>query len=175
MGLLKDGFESQHPYHVADELRRRTQRGVDYAPSLRFHIMRAASRHRLKIVPVEEARLRAAARDFFATDPAAHVPCLLDAVALAEAGPGAIHKRSQDWVQRRVPDVLASPAERVANSCRLIGRGDTEDVWRTLVPLLDQPGVTLAVVDLSTLASNGAVLDRLQARGLAVRGPAWRN
>lgn len=175
VGLLKEGFESQHPYQLATELQRRTARGVDYAPSLRFHIMRTARRHRVNLVPIEAVRLRTAARDFFETGPSAHVPCLLDAVALAEAGPGAIYKRSQDWVQRRVPEVLASPAERVANSCRLVEGGDADDIWRTLVPLLDQPGVTLAVVNLSTLASKAGVLDRLQSRGLAVRGPAWRN
>jgi hypothetical protein len=40
--------------------------------------------------------------------------------------------------------------------------------------LLAEPKVTVAVLGLDTLATEGAVLDRLQAAGFDIQGPAWK-
>jgi hypothetical protein len=177
--LVEEGFERSHPYHLAGRIRRRAERGVDYAPSLTAHVRRTVRRHNLKLVPIPRVSLSNVVGRLVATPPEEFVDCLMNTVDLAQAGPQAIRLRSQNWVERRVPEVVNSPAERTFHSCRLRMTADTAAesdaaLWGTVQRLIGEPGVTVAVVSLSTLALPGGMLDRLQAAGHKVLGPAWR-
>ncbi len=178
-GLLRDDFDQTHPYSLASSIRRRLERGVAYAPSLTGQVRGTVRRHGLRLVPIERVPLRTVTLEIVETPPHEFVPCLMNTVALAEAGPAAIARRSQDWVERRVPEVVNSPSERMFDSCRLrLGteeeEGEDGALWATVQHLLEGGGVTVAVINLSSLASTGGILDRLKANGNNVVGPAWR-
>ena len=177
--IIEEGFERSHPYHLAGRIRRRAERGVAYAPSLTAHVRRAVRRYNLKLVPIARVALSNVTDRLVATPPEQFLECLMNTVELAEAGPQAIRLRSQHWVERRVTEVVSSPAERAFHSCRLPMTADTAEerdaaLWATIQRLLGEPGVTVAVVSLSTLASAGGMLDRLQSADQNVLGPAWR-
>jgi hypothetical protein len=137
----------------------------------------AVQKYKLNSVPIKRVKIGTVARDFFAIPAREHVPCLVDAIKLAEAGQGAIPAWSQAWAQRRVPEVLSSPAERVHQSCINLndapgsGLADLKPAVRSL---LADPRVTVAVLDLHDLATRGGILDDLASAGFKIQGPAWR-
>ena len=110
------------------------------------------------------------------TPPSAHAPCLMAAAKAAEAGPAAFQARSRAWVARRVPEVVNSPAEQTFATCASVIRsGDgPQEIEASLLQALHQPVTTIAVIELSTLAAPGAILDRLAAAGFDISGPKWR-
>ncbi|CAA9499600.1 MAG: hypothetical protein AVDCRST_MAG91-979 [uncultured Sphingomonadaceae bacterium] len=175
-GVLKPGFERKHPLHLALQLRSRTQGKMKETGGINAYVSHAVKTHKLKAVPVRTLNVKSASKSFFATPPQAFVPCLIDAIALAEAGPGVFKARSDAWADRRVGDVLASPADKgfltcvPANLRSMFVPNMTAEVRR----LVQQPQLTAAVVDLRTLAQPGGVLDDLTAAGYKVEGPSWK-
>lgn len=176
-GVLKAGFERSHPLHLAYSLERATngKRGIDAGD----HVRRVARKNKLKVVPSAQADAKAVTAELFGSAPRVHVPCLMDAVALAEAGGSVIRARSDAWAERRVPAALASVAWQMERSCwpagSLLKAGRSDAALSDSVRrLLTQPRVTLAVISLDSLAERGGVLDGLVAAGFDVRGPKWR-
>lgn len=175
-GVLKAGFERKHPLHVSFKLRDIAEGKTGYGPGAADYVQRAVRKHKIKTVPITTIKAKSLAGDFFAAPPQMHVPCLLASVALLEAGPGAVKTRSDAWAERRVADVLASPAEKATDSCSpkswgILPLGDLKPRIRRL---MSEPQLTVAVVSLGTLAEVGGVLDDLQAAGFNVQGPRWR-
>jgi hypothetical protein len=87
--------------------------------------------------------------------------------------------RGEDWTHFDVPGVMASPIEDALGACWPWTDGrygpELRQQWGDAVEeALRQPGVTLAVVPLRVLAEGGGLLDRLKARGVAIKGPKWR-
>ena len=175
-GLIEAGFERKHPVHLAMQLRSRTQGKMKETAGANGYVRHAVKTYKLDMVKIRKVQGKGVAKAFFAAPPEAFVPCLLDAIALAEAGPGAFKARSDDWAERRIQAVLRSPADRDFLDC------GPESVRRTLRPdvapqirqLLSEPKATVAVVDLRTLAEQGGVLDDLKAAGFQVQGPDWK-
>jgi len=123
-GVLKAGFERTHPLHLAHSLGSATAGKGGLGPGT--YVRRIARKNRLKMVPMAQLGAKAVMADLFGSTPKTHVPCLMDAVALAEAGSGAIKARSDAWAERRVPAALASVAWRMERSCWPAGsRWDT--------------------------------------------------
>jgi hypothetical protein len=175
-GLLKAGFERSHPLVVADDLREAAKGKRGYGIGASTYVERAARKYKLKRVPITTYKAKPILKDFFASPPRNYVPCLLSAAALAEAGPGAVKAHSDAWAERRVPDVLASPAEKAAEACspknwNILPQTDLRPQIRQL---MSQPQVTVAVVSLGSLARPGGVLDDLSAAGFQVQGPRWK-
>lgn len=175
-GVLKPGFERKHPYHLARSLSGAVT--GKRAPAADAYVRRVARKNKLKMVPLARGDSKALLAEFFGSTPQSHVPCLMDAVALAEAGRGAVKARSDAWAARRVPAALASVAGRMEQSC--FPGGSRFDIAREnslsgkVRGLLAQPQVTVAVISLDSLASRGGVLDDLVAAGFDVRGPRWK-
>ncbi|HEX8401240.1 MAG TPA: TraB/GumN family protein [Allosphingosinicella sp.] len=174
-GVLKPGFERRHPLHLAIALRSRAEKQAQLAAGADHYVRRAAKKYKLTTVPIRNVRAKAIAGDFFAIPPRAYLTCLMDTVRMTEAGPAAIRARSAAWAQRRVPDVMASPVEPAYESCSAavsaaLPRADLRGQMREL---MGQPKVTVAVVDLHSLATRGGVLDDLSAAGFDIRGPRW--
>ncbi|HEX8533588.1 MAG TPA: TraB/GumN family protein, partial [Allosphingosinicella sp.] len=175
-GVLKAGFERSHPLVVAEDLRDAAKGKRGYGPGAGQYVERAAKKYKLKRVPITSYKAKPILKDFFASPPRNYVPCLLSAVTLAEAGPGAIKEHSDAWAQRRVPDVLASPAEKTAEACSpknwgIIPNTDLRPLMRRL---MTEPQLTVAVVSLGSLARPGGVLDDLAAAGFDIQGPRWK-
>jgi hypothetical protein len=100
----------------------------------------------------------------------------METVAVLEAGSGTVKARSDAWAERRVPDVLASPADRMYASCTPVALGvvDMEGFAPQIKRLMDEPQLTVAVVNLRSLARPNGVLDALASAGYKIQGPRWR-
>lgn len=178
-GVAKQGAERTHPLHLAFALRDRVKDGAGgFGQNANQYVLAAIKKHRLELVPIARSSARPFAAELFGGSPARHVPCLLDAMTLAEAGPAAIIARSQAWAQRRVPQVLSSPAERVFQSCFPASPAEAPERRAALQVILErlllEPKVTVVVLDLDTLAGRDGLLDGLAGSGHRVVGPTWK-
>ncbi|HZH06635.1 MAG TPA: TraB/GumN family protein [Lautropia sp.] len=176
-GVLKPGFERKHPLHLALMLHGIAKGKDGYGLAAGDYVSRTVRKNKIKTVPITSFRANPVVKEFFAEPPKTFVPCLLASIALVEAGPGTIKRRSDAWAERRVPEVLASPVEPVNATCHpsswgLVQHPDFRAQVRTL---LAQPQLTVAVVELGSLARPGGVLDSLAAAGFDVRGPRWKS
>lgn len=175
-GVLKAGFERKHPFHLAMELRDKAKGKSSFGLDADGYVRKAVQKHKLKMVPLRTIRAKPVVNDYFAASPRNFVPCLVHSITLAEAGPAAIKARSDAWAARRVPEVIASPADEVYASCSAGGMGivPSRDLSPQIAALLSEPKLTVAVVNLRPLAARGGVLDDLKAAGFAIQGPSWR-
>jgi uncharacterized protein YbaP (TraB family) len=175
-GVLKSGFERKHPLAVAEDLRDHAKGKRGYGPGALQFVQKAVRKHKIKTVPITTMKAKPVLDDFFKSPPQNYIPCLLSAVSLVEAGPGAVKARSDAWAQRRVPEALGSPAEKTAVACHpsswgIIPRPDLKPQVRKL---MQEPQLTVAVVSLGSLAQSNGVLDDLTAAGFEVQGPRWK-
>jgi hypothetical protein len=175
-GILKAGFERKHPFHLARDLQERARGGAGDGLDAGRFVEKTVRKHKIRTVPLASFQAKGVLKDFFALPPRTFVPCLADAITAAEAGPAAARARSLAWAERRVPDVLASPADRAYATCspKSFGVIDRPDLRLVSRRLMAEAQVTVAVVDLRDLAARGGVLDSLQAAGFAISGPSWR-
>lgn len=174
-GILKPDFDSRHPLHLSLQLHEYAEGRAGLGWDAYKYVRRAAKKHGIKRVPPPKPKINKTLDAFFASKAQAHVDCLLASVEMAETGPGAMKERSDAWAARRITDVLNSPAQRALEKCSLSEYEQSLPDWRATVKrLLTEPEVTLAVLDLHSLAQPGGLLDELKAAGFDVRGPSWR-
>jgi hypothetical protein len=175
-GAVRGDYATRHPLHLANDLKERTTTGIDFGRSAGDHVRRAVKEYKLDLVPTERSKARPLVKDLFASTPQEHLPCLEAAIAMAEAGPAAIQARSDAWAARRVPEVIASPADKVNIHCwptaEIIEPG--ADLAAEMKHLLAEPRVTVAVLTLRSLAEPAGVLDGLEAAGFDIQGPVWK-
>jgi len=174
-GVLKAGFERRHPLHLAFELRE-VAKGKGYGPGIGRYVRATTKKHKVKMVPIATAKAKPILNDFFSNPPQTYTRCLIDAITVAEAGPAAVKARSDAWAERRVPAVLSSPADKVYETCSPEAWSLTpaSDLRSQIRGLMSQPQLTVAVVNLRSLARPGGVLDSLAAAGFKISGPAWK-
>lgn len=143
-------------------------------------VRRAAKRAGIATRPIGTVRGEDLLDSLFNAPPASHVPCLDAAMSAYDGGREGVLRRGSDWTAFDVPGVMASPLETALGRCWpwTDGRfsGELRQQWGDAVQdALARPGVTLAVVPLRVLAERGGVLDRLEARRVEIKGPAWRS
>jgi uncharacterized protein YbaP (TraB family) len=143
-------------------------------------VVRKAARHaNIPARPVGAVRGEDMLDNLFAAAPETHIPCLDSAMAATETGPEIVTDRGRAWTELDVPAVMANPLEQALGRCwpwtnDSFGpalRGQWIDAIRDATM---EAGVTLAVVPLRVLAEKDGVLDRLEAQGLTISGPTWR-
>jgi hypothetical protein len=175
-GVLKPGFERKHPLHLSVELRNKVNGQVGEAPGVDRFVREAVKKHKLKMVPITSVSAKPIAQDFFSTPARAYIPCLLASAALVQAGPSTIREHSKAWAERRVRDVLGSPAEAAFQACipPAARKIDGSDLRPQISALMQDPRLTVAVVGLPSLAKPGGVLDHLAASGYKISGPQWK-
>jgi hypothetical protein len=174
--MVRGDFARRHPLHLSRDLQDRAKGDIEYGNSVGTYVQKAVKKYDLTMVPIRKSKAKPIVKDLFASSPAEHLPCLSASIAMAEAGPAAVQARSDAWAARRVAEVLRSPAHGADARCwpsEALGddEGELTDEFRQL---LSEPQVTVAVVGLELLAADGAVLDRLQAAGYDIQGPAWK-
>lgn len=152
------------------------RRGGDDAMDV---VRRAARRARVQTRPVGTLRGDELIDSLIEAPQSAHVPCVEAAIAAAEQGPDAARERAEDWIARRVPEVVATPLDQALNQCWPWGDPEIapqlHQQWAAAIETaLISPGVTMAVAPIRLLAEEGGVLDGLEARGFEVVGPEWR-
>jgi uncharacterized protein YbaP (TraB family) len=175
-GVLKPGFERKHPFHLARDLQEMAEGKSGDGPGATGYVRSAVKKYKLKTVPITSLKAKPVLNDYFKSSPKNYVPCLLDTVAVLEAGSGTIRARSDAWAERRVTDVLASPADRMYATCTPVAMGivDMEGFTPQVRRLMEEPQLTVAVVNLRSLARPNGVLDNLTAAGFKIQGPRWR-
>jgi hypothetical protein len=177
-GMAQKDYARRHPLHLANDLRDRANGKIEFGRSAADYVGKAIKQHKLKVAvdPIPRSKAKPVIKDLFATEPQEHVPCLIAAIAAAEAGPAAVQARSDAWAARRVPDVISSPIDKVATACWPDSTLGTpkEDVLDQMKQLLADRQVTVAVLNLRTLAETGGILDGLAAAGYDIQGPAWK-
>jgi hypothetical protein len=151
----------------------------DTADSATDVVRKAARKARIPAKPVGTVRGKDLIDSLFAAAPETHLPCLVAAMGAVEAGSEGVLRRGRDWTQYDVPAVMASPLEQALGQCWPWTDGvfgpELRQQWVSAVrEALAKPGVTLAVVPLRVLAERGGVLDQLDKRGAAIKGPEWR-
>ncbi|HZF42947.1 MAG TPA: TraB/GumN family protein [Sphingomonadaceae bacterium] len=184
-GVLKPGFERKHPFHLALSLRHSVRDKRKLSPGADQYVRRFLGKNKTKRVPMTRGDTKALMAELFKSAPRAHVACLMDSVALAEAGAGgvrarvaALKTRSDAWATRRVPEAVAAFHDDHSPLCwpkdgRLFQAHEAR-LSPAVRSLMNKPEVTLAVVSLDSLAERGGVLDDLVAAGFDVRGPRWK-
>lgn len=176
-GILKPGFERTHPLFVAYSLEKTAKGKNGYGPDASSYVRRTIKKNKIKLVPFAKFKAKPVVDDLTRSSPQTHIPCLMSAVALVEAGPGAIKAHSDAWASRRVADTLNSPAEKAERACwpsnSVFDRQLSAALQPTMRRLLAEPQSTVAVMSLHALARPGGVLDDLKAAGFDVRGPRW--
>ena len=142
-------------------------------------VRRAARKGRIPMRAVGFVRGDEIVESLISQPPAAHAPCIRAAIEAAEAGPEGFRARAEAWRRWRVAEVVASPLDRALFQCWPYGDPaigpQLNGLWVEAIDgALNEAGVTLAVAPLRMLAEPGGVLDRLQAEGFEIVGPAWK-
>jgi len=142
-------------------------------------VKRAARRGRIKVEAVEAGRGDALIENLLTAPPESLVPCLQAAIVATEAGPDSLIARGEAWTKFQAPAVLASPLEHALSVCWPWGDPSLgpqlKAEWVKAVNTgLNETGVTMAVAPFNVLAERGGVLDQLEAQGLEIEGPIWR-
>ncbi|RIV83966.1 TraB/GumN family protein [Aurantiacibacter zhengii] len=162
-----------------DLLSRRLRFSRDTGRDASDVVRRAARRADVPAEPVGSVRGEDMLDNLAEADPRDHLPCLDAAMTAAEIGPDLIERRGADWRAYDVPAVMANPLEVALGRCwpwtdDELGT-DLRERWVSAIDgATRESGVTLAVVPLRLLAEDDGVLDRLQAAGHLIAGPAWR-
>lgn len=175
--MVRADYDRRHPLHLANDLRDRAKGDIDYGRNVADYAASAARKHKLtEVVPIHRSKAKPVVKDLFASTPEEHLPCLEASLTLAEAGPAAVQARSDAWAARRVPEVLASPADPVYERCWPSGifAERNAELLPQMKQLLAEPQITVAVLGLRTLAERGGILDGLEAAGFDIQGPAWK-
>jgi hypothetical protein len=177
-GVAQKDYLRRHPLHLANDLRDEANGKIEFGRSAAEYVSKAIKQHKLKVAvdPIPRSKAKPVVKDLFATEPQEHVPCLVAAIAAAEAGPAAVQARSDAWAARRVAEVVASPIDKVATAC---WPGSTlgtpkEDVLDQMKQLLAEKQLTVAVLNLRMLAETDGILDGLAAAGYDIQGPEWK-
>lgn len=174
-GLLKPGFERTHPLHLAIELHDIVDGKKGYGLNAQDYVKRAVKTYKLKQVPIPRRNIKQPINALFKSNPEAHIPCLEASISLVEAGPQAVAERSEAWAARRVPEVVSSLPTKAFAQCSLDEYLATKPDWRGAVRrVLAEPKLTVAVLDLASLAKPGGLLDELLAAGYQIKGPVWK-
>ncbi|MBA2467676.1 MAG: TraB/GumN family protein [Sphingomonas sp.] len=175
-GLAPTDWDRMHPLHLAFKMREIVRKRTGIAPRAAATVDQAVRKYKIARVPIARGRGSPLARELFDSSPRDHLTCLSVTLAMSEAGPDELRRRSHAWTNRQVASALRSPMEAVDAQCwpatsgiRLSGYLAT-----TAKSVLAGNGTTLAVLDLRSLAERGGLLDRLQAAGVQIDGPTWR-
>jgi hypothetical protein len=172
-GLLKDGFQRTHPFPLSVQLKRKAFGEPKPGRGILQFVNQIAEEHGIRRVPPAEASSKPIAKAFFRSDPKEYVPCLRATIDLIEAGPTASAYQARK--ERRIRDVLASPASRAFEECipPALRQTDRPDVRAQVRSMMDDRQVTVAVVPLISLAERGGILEDLRGAGYVIKGPSW--
>lgn len=175
-GLAPRDWSTIHPMPLALAIQTRLRKLALTEGDIEATVDAAIKANKVFRVPVKRANADTILWGLVQTRPADHLDCLRATLALAEAGPAELRRRSTAWAARDVRAAVASPVAALEGAC-WPGNRDRDlaaGLLATTRGALKRKGVTLAVVNIDSLARPDGLLDRLAADGAAIDGPAWR-
>ncbi|MCU0948390.1 MAG: TraB/GumN family protein [Porphyrobacter sp.] len=142
-------------------------------------VRRAARKARVSAEPVGIVRGKDKVDALLAQSPSVFAPCIAAAVTAAREGPALAKMRGEAWAARDIPALMNNPLDRAMAVCWPWGDpviGETmRAAWlRSLVEDVEPDAFIFALAPLRLLAERDGVLDRLEAQGFVIEGPAWR-
>lgn len=174
----RDGWKDWKPLFIALRLSGKADKSAELqAMEPDKAIAALARKHRLKARPAQVRKampmLKSLVREH---SEAAGLTCLSEVLDSVEAGPGPRRAAAQAWAEGRVKAALDGP--RGAERCQLLLPGvpeamrqSVDDEVAALADLLKTPGHAVATFPIRGLVAEDGVLDKLRARGVAVRTP----
>ena len=139
-----------------------------------------AYRKRIAIAPVTRFAAMDAVREVLKLTPSQQHACLAQALEDVNWALGHANTAARAWAVGDIKTVKAHYREWRLGNCIMAavqkfsdidGRNIAEYV-SAIDAALDKPGKTIAVIHMGPLLRKGGVLERLQARGIAIEGPA---
>lgn len=169
-------WDKVHPLHLALKMQADLRDSTPMAPSADEAVEAAIKQHKVYRVPFAKVDATPVMDRLFASKPIEHVACLTATLAVIEAGPDELRRRSRAWADRNVAATIASPVQAIETACWPANAGKALDpnLFTEATRSLKRKGTTLAVINLDTLARAGGLLDQLSAAGMTIDGPAWK-
>lgn len=174
-------YRTDTPLRAALRLQQDLQDKLDLTrDEPRETIDRLARARHVQSAPIARYEVLDAAEDVLKLDPDQQRVCLAQsiedvdrqfthAVPAAQAWAiGDIRNVKANYAELRLVDCITSQVHSVAD----ISERDVADYTSAINAALDQPGKTIAVIDISPLLRQGGVLERLEALHVAIEGPA---
>jgi hypothetical protein len=175
-GLAPADFNRWHPLHLSFNMQDRLRKQTGLMEEPTATVSRAASKLKVRKLPIQRASARPLADTLFRSQPIEHLRCLTTTIAAVESGPEGLRQRSQDWAGKKVRAALAAPSQGIGKACwpTSMNAPDPSHLAGMARQSLGTFGTTLAVVSLDALARSGGLLDTLRSEGFQVDGPTWR-
>ena len=174
----RDGWKDWKPLFIALRLSGKVDRNAELQAMQPDKAIEALARkHKVKVRPAQVRKampmLKSLVREH---SEAAGLACLSEVLDSVEAGPEPRRAAAQAWAEGRVKAALAGP--RGAERCQLLLPGvpeamrqSVDDEVAALTDLLKTPGHAVATFPIRGLVAEDGVLDKLRAKGIAVRTP----
>ncbi|MEO7411372.1 MAG: TraB/GumN family protein [Sphingomicrobium sp.] len=174
--LVARDWDNIHPLHLALKMQSDLRESTAMGPTLDEAVEESIKKHKVYRVPFAQTDAGPVMRRLFASRPQDHVACLKATLAVIDAGPDELRRRSKAWADRDVIAATASPVQAIEAACWPANAGKAVDpnLFAEVTRTLKRKGATLAVINLDTLARRGGLLDKLQAAGTTIDGPAWK-
>ena len=169
-------WDNVHPLHLALKMQADLRDSTAMGPNLDEAVEASIKAHKVYRVPIARTDAEPVMRRLFASKPQGHVACLKATLAVVEAGPDELRRRSRAWADREVIAAIASPVQAIETACWPANGGKAVDpnLFAEVTRTLKRKGATLAVINLDTLARRGGLLDKLEAAGMVIDGPRWK-
>jgi len=176
-----DDYRTDIPVRAALRLQQDLREKADLSfGEPRDTIENLAYRKRIAIAPVTRFAAMDAVREVLKLTPSQQHACLAQALEDVNWALGHANTAARAWAVGDIKTVKAHYREWRLGNCIMAavqkfsdidGRNIAEYV-SAIDAALDKPGKTIAVIHMGPLLRKGGVLERLQARGIAIEGPA---
>jgi len=181
LGRDEGRYKTDTPLRAALRLQQDLQERLDLTrDEPRETIDRLARAKHVQSAPIARYEVLDAAEDVLKLDPDQQRVCLAQsiedvdrqfthAIPAAQAWAiGDIRNVKANYAESRLVDCIVSQVHSVAD----ISERDVADYTSAINAALDQPGKTIAVIDIGPLLRRGGVLERLETLHVAIEGPA---
>src|SRR5687767_8925698 len=74
-GAVQGDYATRHPLHLANDLKERATKGIEFGRNASDYVRRAVKQYKLTLVPIERSKARPLVKDLFASTPQEHLPC----------------------------------------------------------------------------------------------------
>jgi len=176
-----DDYHTDIPIRAAMRLQQDLRKKADLSfGEPRNTVETLARRKRIPVAPVTRFAAMDAVREVLKLTPPQQQACLAQALEDVDWARGHANSAARAWAVGDIKTVKANYSEWRLGNCIMAAvqkfsdiddRNIAEYVF-AIDAALDKPGKTIAIIYMGPLLRKNGVLERLQARGIAIEGPA---